>query len=163
MSPANPHAQGCVAIFTSRKYLIDRPRSSSYPRNPQTLGEHIRRVKMDRNLLQRDVARSIGANEWTIHNWETNANKPEIRFYPEIMNWLGYCPVVYVHPLGDRLRLNRHYRGVSATNLAQQVGIDPSTLLAWETGRTIPLIKKRSRKKVRLILSLPHPLSCGLD
>ena len=117
----------------------------------------MRKVRMDKNMLQREVAAAIGANEWTIHNWETNAHKPEIRFYPVIMNWLGYCPVTNADTLGEKIRRHRQHRGLSASELAHQIsGVDPSTILAWEANKANPEVQKRSREKLKLITHLPY-------
>ncbi|MEM8500310.1 MAG: helix-turn-helix transcriptional regulator [Pseudomonadota bacterium] len=112
---------------------------------------------MDRGLLQRDVASTIGANEWTVHNWEINAHQPETKFYPAIMNWLGFCPIQKPRSLGGLLRLHRTYRGMSASEMAKKIGVDPTTVLSWEKDLKNPKIQQRSRLKIRNIIELAHP------
>lgn len=124
----------------------------------KTLGDQIRKVRMDRGLLQREVSEALGANEWTIHNWETNTHSPETRFYPAIMNWLGYCPIYEAESLGEKIRRHRIYRGLSAVKLARMIGIDPTTLLAWEVNKRNPHFQNRSRNKLNSISQLPHPM-----
>jgi len=38
----------------------------SYPKSPSTLGEYIRKWRMDKGILQVDLARKLGVNEMTI-------------------------------------------------------------------------------------------------
>ncbi len=47
-----------------------------YPKNPQTLGEKIRKARMDKGLLQRELAEQIGVTEDTVINWEIRDIKP---------------------------------------------------------------------------------------
>jgi len=47
-------------------YIVDK----DYPANPKTIGEHIRKRRMDLGLMQREVAKIIGVTESTIWNWE---------------------------------------------------------------------------------------------
>jgi hypothetical protein len=42
----------------------------SYPEHPLTIGEHIRKKRMDLGLLQREVAEIIGVTESSVWNWE---------------------------------------------------------------------------------------------
>ena len=50
-----------------------------YPKNPQNLGEKIRKVRMDRGMLIRELASQIGVTEDTVINWEIRGRKPEDR------------------------------------------------------------------------------------
>jgi DNA-binding XRE family transcriptional regulator len=46
-----------------------------YPENPQTLGEHIRKCRMDSGLQIKQLAKQIGVDEMTIINWEVGRVK----------------------------------------------------------------------------------------
>lgn len=69
----------------------------SYPRNPSTLGEHIRKFRKDKGLFQADLARMLGVNEMTIVNWEIRGMVPRVRAVRERLarevegagKWLG--------------------------------------------------------------------------
>jgi len=50
-----------------------------YPKNPQNLGEKIRKARMDKGLLIRELASQIGVTEDTVINWEIRNIKPEGR------------------------------------------------------------------------------------
>jgi len=49
-----------------------KPRLSQYPRQIDTLGDHIRKGRFELGLFQRDMAEKIGVSEATIYNWEGN-------------------------------------------------------------------------------------------
>jgi transcriptional regulator with XRE-family HTH domain len=49
-------------------------RISIYP--DRTLGERIKKWRLERGLFQRDLAKLIGVDEMTIVNWEKRRTKP---------------------------------------------------------------------------------------
>ena len=48
----------------------------AYPREPHTLGEHIRKARMDRRLMIKELAALVGVSEDTVINWEKRGVKP---------------------------------------------------------------------------------------
>jgi DNA-binding XRE family transcriptional regulator len=42
----------------------------TYPRNPATLAEHIRKYRKDRGLLIRELAEELGIAKFTLIKWE---------------------------------------------------------------------------------------------
>jgi len=47
-----------------------KPVPQGYPEHPRTIGEHIKKRRMDRGLLQHEVAEEMGVCAWTVINWE---------------------------------------------------------------------------------------------
>ena len=43
-----------------------------YPEERRTLGDHIRAARLERGLLQREVAEAIGVRCGTVNKWECN-------------------------------------------------------------------------------------------
>ena len=115
-----------------------RSKAASYPQKLITLGDHNRARRLELELEQRDVAPLLGLSVFTLLNWERNKREPETRSYPRIMEFLGYCPVRYPRTFGERLRLLRTHRGLSLSELADILGIDPGTLGNWERDRRSP-------------------------
>jgi DNA-binding XRE family transcriptional regulator len=75
-----------------RSQGTDRPRKSrpGYPEDdPKTLGEHLRRVRLDRGLSQRQAAEAIGCHPTALLHWEKGHAEPELRFLPAILRFLG--------------------------------------------------------------------------
>ena len=100
--------------------------------DPKTLGEHLRRVRLDRGLWQKHVAREIGCSKASLLNWEKGRAEPELRFLPAILRFLGYDPRPEPETFGGQLRAAREADGLSEEALARQLGLDPGTLAAWE-------------------------------
>ncbi|MGA2319037.1 MAG: helix-turn-helix transcriptional regulator [Thermodesulfobacteriota bacterium] len=65
-------------------------RLSLYP--DQTLGERIKKWRVERGLLQRDLAKLIGVDEMTIVNWEKGRIKPTQKNIERIKTILGFEP-----------------------------------------------------------------------
>ena len=47
-----------------------------YPSDPKTIGETIRKRRLDLGLRQIDVAKILGCNEMTVVNWEKGYTNP---------------------------------------------------------------------------------------
>jgi len=108
------------------------------PAEPQTIGDHIRRRRLARKMIQREVAEQIGVTESSIFNWESNTAKPEIRFMPNIIRFLGYDPQPEAAGLGEQLARRRTALGLSQKAAAKRIEVDPSTLARWERGERVP-------------------------
>ncbi|MEI6575087.1 MAG: helix-turn-helix transcriptional regulator [Bacteroidota bacterium] len=61
-----------------------------YPANPKTIGEHLRKKRLEEKLLQKDVAKMLGVTEDTVTNWENNRSIPMKKLRLEIINFIGY-------------------------------------------------------------------------
>ena len=47
-----------------------------YPKEPKTLGERIRKARMDKGLMIKELAEKIGVAEDTVINWEKRGIRP---------------------------------------------------------------------------------------
>jgi transcriptional regulator with XRE-family HTH domain len=56
------------------------------------LGERIKKWRVERGLLQRDLAKLIGVDEMTIVNWEKGRIKPTQKNIERIKTILGFEP-----------------------------------------------------------------------
>ena len=48
----------------------------AYPKEPKTLGERLRKARMDKNMLIRELSQLIGVTEDTVINWELRGKRP---------------------------------------------------------------------------------------
>jgi DNA-binding XRE family transcriptional regulator len=64
-------------------------RIKGYPVEPTTIGEAIRKRRLDLGLRQIDVAESIGCNEMTIVNWEKGHTRSRTDKMSEIAAFLA--------------------------------------------------------------------------
>jgi transcriptional regulator with XRE-family HTH domain len=108
------------------------------PTQPQTVGDHIRRRRLSLKMLQREVAAQLAVDTTSVFNWEANAARPEIRFMPAIIRFLGYNPLPPAICLGERLLRHRTTLGLSQKEAARELDVDPSTLARWERGEREP-------------------------
>ena len=80
-----------------------KPKPQGYPSELRTLGDHLRKRRMDLGLFQKDIAKRLGASTASVNNWELNEREPELRFIPGILRFLGYDPRPEPTTLGERI------------------------------------------------------------
>jgi transcriptional regulator with XRE-family HTH domain len=114
--------------------LRGRNSGSKYPKDPQTLGEHLRKVRLDRGLLQKDVARELSVKKGTVAAWEVNRNPVAVQLIPRVLAFLGYDPRAEGRSMGEKIRARREELGLSRRALALKIGVSRSTVRAWERG-----------------------------
>ena len=85
--------------------------------------------------MQREVAAEIGVDLTTYRNWEWNRTSPRTRYLPAVIRFLGYTPYEPPETFGEWLRMVRRSAGLTQRQLAARLGVDPSTVRGWETGR----------------------------
>jgi len=117
----------------------------SYPSDLRTLGDHLRRKRLDLGLLQRELAQQLGIAEASIWQWENNRTKPKIHLIPGIYDFLGYAPYEVPAQFADWLRQVRMGLGLSRRKLAAKLGMDVTTIDRWERGRGQPTADPRAR------------------
>lgn len=115
-----------------------KPKNEGYPTKLVTLGDHIRKRRLDLRLIQRDVAHKIGADESSVWNWENGTSEPALRLLPAIFAFLGYVPANDPETAAAKLVAFRQVRGWSQKQLADALSVDPKTLSRWETGKKEP-------------------------
>jgi transcriptional regulator with XRE-family HTH domain len=127
----------CHLAITAQK-----PPPSQYPKQFKTLGDHIRKRRLDLGLFQKQVAEQIEVSEATIWNWECNESSPQIHLLPQILKFLGYDPFPPSSgSIGETLVLTRRHLGLTQQAMAERLGVDPTTLARWERGKGRPSIK----------------------
>ena len=110
------------------------PVPEGYPEAPSTLGEHVRRVRMDRGIEQKALARELGVTAGTLANWELRSTEPEVRHLPAVLHFLGFDPRPEGVTLADRVRRQREGLGLSQRALADRLQVDPTTVSDVERG-----------------------------
>lgn len=72
------------------KLTAKRPRKhlKSYPKSPKTLGEKIKKHRMDLGLSQKDVAKFVGVATDTVTYWERGRHQPYKRYLKRIKQFL---------------------------------------------------------------------------
>lgn len=108
------------------------PPDPAYPTEFVTVGNHVRKRRLDLGLLQKEVAAEIGVDTSSVYNWENGRTEPEFRHLPAIIRFLGYDPTPEGKTLGQRVRRSRRALGMSQKKLARVLDVDPSTVRSIE-------------------------------
>ena len=84
------------------------------------MGDHIRRSRLIFEITQKEAALRLGVDAWTVHNWETGERRPEIRFIPAFVGFLGYdLEPVHSETFADRLVSKGRELGLSQQEIAR--------------------------------------------
>jgi transcriptional regulator with XRE-family HTH domain len=148
--------RGIVAYpFCHIKLSGLKPLPPGYPTEINTLGDHIRAIRLKQNLKQEEVAKELGVTTDTITGWELNRHSPMVHHYPKIYSFIGYMSNgIQGDSLGSRIKNYRLQHGLQHKQLAKQIGIDEATLKRVERGekyfektreKVVGLLKKTSR------------------
>jgi len=114
-----------------------RPLPSTYPPHLKTLGDHLRKQRLDLGLLQKEVAKELGVSKSTITSWERKRAAPALWQIPRIIVFLRNSPLPQAS-IAEQLVMLRKHLGISQKRLAWTLGIDPGTLARWEAGSNTP-------------------------
>lgn len=150
-TPALPF---CQVRLSARK-----PSPRVVLQEPRTWGEHLRRQRILRGLLQKEVANEIGVCPDTVLNWEANRNTPPVHLLPRITTFLRYCPWTAPQTPGERFRQVRVGLGLTQKAAAALLGVDPATVTRWESGQRRPPAGYRQRL---LVLRAARDSPCGI-
>ena len=128
---AAPPSMRCLFLpFGPITLFCGKPRG--YKQNPTTLGEHLKKRRLEANLMQKEAAAQLLVNEWTYLNWEKDRTKAEIRFMPKLIEWLGYDPHPPSRNSSEWLMAVRRNLGLSRKQLAKILAADEASVNRWE-------------------------------
>jgi len=108
------------------------------PTELRTIGDHIRRKRLTLKLTQEQVGEKLGVTEASVYNWESDDSKPSVEPMRAIIEFLGYNPLPAAKTLGERLVRHRTSLGLSQSESAKRIGVDPGTLARWERDERKP-------------------------
>lgn len=136
--------------FSRYQGKTQKPHNQGYPKEPKTIGEHIRKRRMDLGLKQGEAAKRMGVSEDCLCYWETGRNEPRIYQYPAIIAFLGYYPLAHeTETFGGKIRRYKYEQGMNNEKLAKLFGVDEGTVLNWERNKRVP-----ARKRMKYVLSV---------
>lgn len=134
------------------KALIPAP--DGYPSNPETVGEHIKKVRMDRDLLQREVADIVGVTGRNVMNWETARDQPRFDHWPGVIRFLGYDPYGDPESFSEKMSAVMRRDGLSKTGLASVLGVSQRAVIVWgrSDGPRWPRMRREIEAKLDALL-----------
>ncbi|WP_461788676.1 recombinase family protein [Pedobacter sp.] len=135
-----------ISATTQMSFFHRRSNKSAqknYLQDPKTIGEHIRKKRIDSGLSQADLGKILKVSTDCVTFWENNRSEPQIKYYPRINLFLGYNPIKFdENNFRDRLRKYRYQNGASFRKMALLLKVDASTVRAWELGHNRPSQEK---------------------
>ena len=118
-----------VRTFVPSTRTLRRPPKQEYSLVPRTLGEHIRKARIERGLQQGVIVRQMGLSKDCLSLWETGAIQPTVSQYPKIIEFLGYYPFAHeTETTAGKLRQVINCNGWSHARCARELGLDGGTV-----------------------------------
>lgn len=125
------------------------------PKVCRTLGDHIRKARIERGQYQTDLAKLFRVTTDTVTNWELNRNKIGRIYCPIIKKYLGYLPEEYeLTELAHKLVSYRWEHDISINKLVKQIGIDYSCIVNAELGKVN--FQRRTMQKILSFIDLQN-------
>jgi transcriptional regulator with XRE-family HTH domain len=119
-----------------------KPKDTDF--EPRTLGERIRKRRLELRLSQKEVARRLGWSWRTVFNWENGKTKPAVESIPAIIGFLGYDPFPEATSPSERLAAVRRAKGWTIKQAAGELGVDAGTWAQWKKQVSLGSGTKRS-------------------
>jgi transcriptional regulator with XRE-family HTH domain len=129
--------------FCHRVFITSKPKSPKYPKELKTLGDHIRKRRLDLKLFQKQVAAQIAVDTTMIYNLERNATSPQIHVLPQIIRFLAYNSLPAQESLAEKLLLTRRVIGLTQKEMAKRMGLIRPRWPGWNGGRAGECFSRR--------------------
>jgi len=134
-------------------------RSFPAAKQPQTIGEHLRKKRFNAGMRQSEAAQRLRVSERTLSLWEHDQVYPTWPLQPSVIKFLGYDPftrpelgrpkgnetkvVAFLGPaaqdtLGAALWKKRMELKKNRKQCARELGVCVKTLRAWEMDHQMP-------------------------
>jgi DNA-binding XRE family transcriptional regulator len=85
-----------------------KPARPGYSRSLKTIGDHIKKRRMDLKLTQRELAEKLSVDKTIIQCWEDTRVRPSLAKIVKIIEFLGYHPCEHkAESLADKLKAFR--------------------------------------------------------
>jgi transcriptional regulator with XRE-family HTH domain len=142
----------CHVVIQAQK-----PLSLSYPHSPKTLGEHIRKRRLDLKLTLKDVEKLLNVSYRSVSDWEKGKLSPTAKVMPKVIKFLGYNPFGDCSTMNneEKIRMCRKLLGLNTKEAAKRLGVTSATISLWENGRVVPT-KSNQKQLQSLFTSVCH-------
>ena len=168
-----PCGDRTIRILRSR-YLPSYNRGIPVPKEPSTIGGHLRRRRLELGIHQSEAARRLKVSLVTLSKWERDKIYPAWAHQPTIAAYLGFNPftnpalgspksnksrdVAILSPnaslnIGQRIIKRALELRKNLQEIAKDLGVSPKTIWNWEANRRKPNATLEQRIE-RLLLAL---------
>lgn len=108
-------------------------------RPPVTIGDYLRKTRLERKLSQPKVAKIIGVTASIVTYWELNQRIPTVKKMPKIVSFIGYFPFEWKNEsLKTQINYAKMMAGHSVEDMAQEIGCHPCTITNITREKTKP-------------------------
>ena len=141
------------------KYLPSHNRGIPVPREPTSIGGHLRRRRLQLKIRQSEAARRLRVSTVTLSHWERDTVYQTWPLRPRVVEYLGYDP--FTDPelgrpkgtetqfvailarngpddIGAALRKRRLELSKTQKQFAKELGVSARTIRDWELARHSP-------------------------
>ncbi|MBU0706965.1 helix-turn-helix transcriptional regulator, partial [Patescibacteria group bacterium] len=134
----------------------------SYPKNPHTLGERIRKARMDKGLYAKELAKMLGVTDDTMLNWEKGRNMPQYKDVRNLQNALDLkIPAVLIYrdypfnpvTFSQKFKQKRLDLHLNQKEAAKKLGFEVTTIRRLECGKMKKPQKKTMEKLKDFLMS----------
>ncbi len=123
--------------FFTASLTARRPQPAGIPEECFTLGDHIRKARIERGQYQPDLAKLFRVTTNTVTSWEMNHTEVWRKYYVVIEKYLGYMPEEFgLTDLAKKLVSYRFEHDLSIQELADIIGVDNTCVISAEKGST---------------------------
>jgi DNA-binding transcriptional regulator YiaG len=127
--------------------LVPLPDTREFPNELKTIGDHLKKARLERKMLIKDVLEILGVNRWTLRQWEQNILEPFVYQYPKIIAFLGYYPFTHeTETQGGKIKKYRFTQGLSMQEFGKLVGVAGCTVSTWERNKAKAASQEKSVK-----------------
>jgi transcriptional regulator with XRE-family HTH domain len=137
--------------FSELNVNIPIPDKRPFPKELQTVGNHLKHARLSRNILIKDVCAFLTIDRETLRGWELGLFEPFVSHYPAIISFLGYNPCnIRTDSLAGQIKMYRHEHGLTQRQFANLLQTDASVIWQWECNNRVPLVK--TQKKIQALI-----------
>jgi len=130
-----------------------RPKPMGYPSELQQVGDHLRAKRLDLGWSQPRLAKFLKVTKGTLQTWESGYRAPVVKYWPRIIEFLGYDPIPREEGIPGMLLQWRRRAGLTIKRAAAVIGVQPGTWRNWELSKTVPV--PDSRRRIHTLLAGP--------
>ena len=137
--------------FSELNETIPLPDKRPFPKEVQTVGNHIKYARLSRNILIKDVCAFLKIDRETLRGWELGLFEPFVSHYPIIISFLGYNPCTFeTDSFAGKVKMYRHKHGLTQMQFGELLQTKASVVWQWEGNNRLPL--EKTQKKILVLI-----------
>ncbi len=140
-----------VKIQASRRCIgPHEQKMRGYPESPQTIGQHLKKCRLELRPTQEAVAQIFGVTYNTLCHWATGQTEPEVCMLPAITQFLGFSPLSRFDDF------QREDSGIAQAPRARQASASRTARSRCEIGEQLGSRAHQAPRPVQTFISQVH-------